>query len=142
MENHPADDHGNSGHYRFCDRAFCHERHTARRCRYGNQYGGGLRGPFPGEHHIRNLCLCTASTNITEIIQELNEDTQRANETIEHSVASVEKQTSLIENTREKFGKVGDEVAELTRNIDAAEASIQKILESIYALAQNLDASV
>ena len=35
----------------------------------------------------------TASTNITEIIQELNEDTQRANETIEHSVASVEKQT-------------------------------------------------
>ena len=61
MENHPADGHGNSGHYRFCDRAFCHERHTARRCRYGNQYGGGLRGPFPGEHHIRNLCLCTAS---------------------------------------------------------------------------------
>ena len=93
---------------------------------------------------IRQLSEQTkpASTNITEIIQELNEDTQRANETIEHSVASVEKQTSLIENTREKFGKVGDEVAELTRNIDAAEASIQKILESIYALSQNLDASV
>lgn len=80
----------------------------------------------------------TASTNITEIIQELNEDTQRANETIEHSVASVEKQTSLIENTREKFGKVGDEVAELTRNIDAAEASIQKILDATGVISDNI----
>lgn len=80
----------------------------------------------------------TASTNITEIIQELNDDTQRANETIEHSVASVEKQTSLIENTQEKFGKVGDEVAALTRNINEAEASIQKILDAAGVISDNI----
>lgn len=89
---------------------------------------------------IRQLSEQTkdASTNITSIIQELNEDTQRANETIENSVASVEKQAALIENTQEKFGKVGDEVEELTRNISEAEASIQKILGATGTISDNI----
>lgn len=89
---------------------------------------------------IRQLSEQTkdASTNITSIIQELNEDTQRANETIENSVASVEKQASLIESTQEKFGKVGDEVEELTRNISEAEASIQKILDATGIISDNI----
>lgn len=89
---------------------------------------------------IRQLSEQTkdASTNITAIIQELNEDTQRANETIENSVASVEKQASLIESTQEKFGRVGDEVEELTRNISEAEASIQKILDATGIISDNI----
>lgn len=54
-----------------------------------------------------------ASANITEIIDKLNDDTKRANESIENSVASVEKQNELIENTREKFGNVGETVERL-----------------------------
>ena len=59
---------------------------------------------------IRQLSEQTknASANITEIIDKLNDDTKRANESIENSVASVEKQNELIENTREKFGNVGE----------------------------------
>lgn len=89
---------------------------------------------------IRQLSEQTkeASTNITSIIQELNEDTQRANETIENSVASVEKQAVLIENTQEKFGKVGDEVEELTKNISEAETSIQKILDATGTISDNI----
>lgn len=81
---------------------------------------------------IRQLSEQTneASSNITAIINELNDDTKRANESIENSVASVEKQTGLIESTGEKFDKVGDEVTELTRNITEAENSIQQILDA------------
>ena len=68
------------------------------------------------------------SNNITEIINKLNDDTKRANDSITNSVASVEKQNELIENTREKFGKVGEEVEALTTNINEAEASIEKVI--------------
>lgn len=89
---------------------------------------------------IRQLSEQTkdASTNITEIINKLNEDTQRANESIENSVASVEKQTELIESTMEKFGRVGDEVTALTRNINEAEESIQKILDATGVISDNI----
>lgn len=54
---------------------------------------------------IRQLSEQTkdASANITEIINKLNEDTRRANESIENSVSSVEKQNELIDDTRDKF---------------------------------------
>ena len=51
---------------------------------------------------IRQLSEQTkdASANITEIINKLNEDTRRANESIENSVSSVEKQNELIDDTK------------------------------------------
>lgn len=77
---------------------------------------------------IRQLSEQTkeASNNITEIINKLNDDTKRANDSITNSVASVEKQNELIENTREKFGKVGEEVEALTTNINEAERAIKR----------------
>ena len=89
---------------------------------------------------IRQLSEQTkeASNNITEIINKLNDDTKRANDSIENSVASVEKQNELIENTREKFGKVGEDVADLTTNINAAEESIQKILDATSVISDNI----
>lgn len=89
---------------------------------------------------IRQLSEQTkeASNNITEIINKLNDDTKRANDSITNSVASVEKQNELIENTREKFGKVGEEVETLTTNINEAEASIKKILDATGIISDNI----
>jgi len=89
---------------------------------------------------IRQLSEQTkvASNNITSIIEELNVDTKRANESIEHSVASVAKQNDLIEATREKFDKVDVEVSELTNNIQNTEAIIKEILEATSVISDNI----
>ena len=89
---------------------------------------------------IRQLSEQTknASANITEIIDKLNDDTKRANESIENSVASVEKQNELIENTREKFGNVGETVERLMEDIHTAEENIQKILDATNVISDNI----
>ena len=78
---------------------------------------------------IRQLSEQTknASANITEIIDKLNDDTKRANESIENSVASVEKQNELIENTREKFGNVGETVERLMEDIRCANVLLYRM---------------
>lgn len=89
---------------------------------------------------IRQLSEQTkaASNNITSIIGELNEDTKQANESIEASVASVIKQNKLIEDTREKFEKVDQEVSELAHNIKNVEEIIEAILASNTAISDNI----
>lgn len=89
---------------------------------------------------IRQLSEQTkaASNNITNIIGELNEDTKHANESIENSVASVMKQNELIENTREKFEKVDEEVTELVENIKQTEQIIGGILASTGTISDNI----
>jgi len=89
---------------------------------------------------IRQLSEQTkeASNNITSIIGELNSDTKRANTGIRNSVASVEKQNELIEETREKFEKINDGVTELTRNINTTERVIKDILQSTGVISENI----
>ncbi|MCM1086755.1 MAG: methyl-accepting chemotaxis protein [Muribaculaceae bacterium] len=89
---------------------------------------------------IRQLSEQTkeASNNITHIIGELNEDTKRANESIENSAASVTRQNELIENTKEKFEKVNEEVAELAENIENVERIIEDILHSTSTITDNI----
>lgn len=89
---------------------------------------------------IRQLSEQTkdASNNITRIIGKLNEDTKRANESIENSVASVTKQNELIENTKEKFEKVDEEVSELTNQIEKVEQIIKDILLSTSTISDNI----
>lgn len=89
---------------------------------------------------IRQLSEQTkdASNNITNIIEELNNDTRRANESIQNSVASVEKQNELIEETREKFQKINEGVAELAGNIDNTERVIKEILHSTSVISENI----
>lgn len=81
---------------------------------------------------IRGLSEQTkdASNSITAIIQELNEDTKRANDSIDHSAASVTKQNELIETTREKFEHVNEEVDELTASIQNSERMVAGIVDS------------
>lgn len=89
---------------------------------------------------IRQLSEQTkqASNNITNIIGELNEDTKHANQMIGNSASSVRKQNELIENTRDKFEKVKDEVTELTDNIEETEKIIANILESTSTISDNI----
>ena len=89
---------------------------------------------------IRQLSEQTkdASANITEIINKLNEDTRRANESIENSVSSVEKQNELIDDTREKFNAMGEAVELLMKDINVAEESIKKILDSTTVISDNI----
>ncbi|MCH5254001.1 MAG: chemotaxis protein [Lachnospiraceae bacterium] len=89
---------------------------------------------------IRHLSEQTkeASNNITNIIGELNEDTKRANESIENSVASVKKQNELIENTREKFERVDEEVTELASHIQNFEQIINDITASTNTISDNI----
>ena len=89
---------------------------------------------------IRQLSEQTkdASANITEIINKLNEDTRRANESIENSVSSVEKQNELIDDTRDKFNAMGEAVGLLMKDINVAEESIKKILDSTTVISDNI----
>lgn len=89
---------------------------------------------------IRQLSEQTkdASANITEIINNLNEDTRRANESIENSVSSVEKQNELIDDTRDKFNAMGEAVELLMKDINVAEESIKKILDSTTVISDNI----
>ena len=89
---------------------------------------------------IRQLSEQTkdASANITEIINKLNEDTRRANESIENSVSSVEKQNELIDDTRDKFNAMGEAVELLMKDINVAEESIKKILDSTTVISDNI----
>ena len=109
---------------------------------------GDLSRSIPTSTHdeIRQLSEQTknASANITEIIDKLNDDTKRANESIENSVASVEKQNELIENTREKFGNVGETVERLMEDIsyDASDLNGQTITIDAEYVSKHLDALV
>ena len=89
---------------------------------------------------IRQLSEQTkeASNNITSIIGELNEDTKRANESIEASVESVMKQNKLIEDTRERFERVNEEVSVLAENIRSVEEIIEAILKSTTMISDNI----
>ncbi len=89
---------------------------------------------------IRQLSEQTkeATARITEIIQYLIEDTQKANESIQSSEEAVSSQSTLIDQTREQFGDVGKNVEILLANIHTAEQSIQEILNSTSVISDNI----
>ena len=51
---------------------------------------------------------------------------------------TLEKQNELIENTREKFGNVGETVERLMEDIHTAEENIQKILDATNVISDNI----
>ena len=89
---------------------------------------------------IRQLSEQTksASDNIIEIINQLNNDTKLANESIEHSVASVLKQNEMIGNTEKRFVDIHSEMKELAANIRNTEESMQSILTSTDVISDSI----
>ena len=55
----------------------------------------------------------TASTEITSIINELNEDVQKAMSSIDDTVASVSEQNQMIESVGDNFDSINDNVSEM-----------------------------
>jgi len=89
---------------------------------------------------IRQLSEQTkeASNNITEIINQLIQDTQRANESIEVSVSSVKKQNEMIENTSKRFEAIHSEMDSLAVNIRNTEDNMQAILEATNTISDSI----
>ncbi len=102
--------------------------------------GDAGRGFAVVAEEIRQLSEQTkdASNNITSIIEELNSDTQRANESIQHSAASVEKQNELIAETGAKFERINEGVEELSHNVENTERVIKEILKSTTVISENI----
>ena len=89
---------------------------------------------------IRNLSEQTkeASDNITSIIKELNKDTETVGDSINNSVNSVTKQNELIEETREKFTQVVEEVDELINGINSTKNAVNEIYKSSNVISDNI----
>ena len=71
-----------------------------------------------------------ASNSITNIIENLNEDTKRANACIENSVSATLKQNEMIVKTGERFKVIDEKAHELSGNIERTNAHIDEILEA------------
>ena len=80
----------------------------------------------------------TASDNIINIINGLNQDTKLANESIENSVASVLKQNEMIDSTGKRFADINTEMKALAGRIRNTERSMQEILESTDAISDSI----
>ena len=89
---------------------------------------------------IRQLSEQTkdASNNITAIINQLNHDTQRANESIEASVASVMKQNEMIENTGKRYQDIHNEMEQLAGNIKNTQNNMLSILDATNTISDSV----
>lgn len=81
---------------------------------------------------IRTLSEQTteASNKITRIIEELNQDTEKANKSVDVSVESVVKQNSMIEGLQGSFQAIKDKMVELSEVIATTEQGVNEILSS------------
>lgn len=81
---------------------------------------------------IRTLSEQTtdASNKITSIIEDLNNDTVKANKSVDNSVESVTKQNAMIEELQREFEDVKAKMIELSGTITTANQSVNDILNS------------
>ncbi len=89
---------------------------------------------------IRQLSEQTkaATERITGIIKDLIEDARSASESLDTSVESISKQTTMIDVTKEKFEKINDEVMELAGSINMMEETMEDILKATAVISDNI----
>ncbi|MCR4758382.1 MAG: hypothetical protein K5792_11325 [Butyrivibrio sp.] len=72
----------------------------------------------------------TASTEITNIINELNEDVQKAMASIDETVASVSEQNEMIETVGENFDSINENVTDMLSRFTEIGEGMKSIAES------------
>ena len=89
---------------------------------------------------IRQLSEQTkdATNKITDIIKDLNEDAQKAVQSMEHSSQSIKEQTEMIDVTKSKFETIDDEMQELLQVINSMESIIKAITDSTNTISENI----
>lgn len=89
---------------------------------------------------IRQLSEQTkdASNSITNIINELIQDTKSVNESVDSAVSSITKQNELIEETKEKFAAVNEEVRNMAEGVRESEKIMVGILDSTNAISDDI----
>lgn len=102
--------------------------------------GEAGRGFAVVAEEIRQLSEQTkdASNSITNIINELIQDTRSVNESVDSAVLSITKQNELIEATKEKFAAVDEEVQNMAKNVRESEKIIAGILESTNVISDDI----
>lgn len=102
--------------------------------------GEAGRGFAVVAEEIRQLSEQTkdASNSITNIINELIQDTKSVNESVDSAVLSITKQNELIEETKEKFAAVNDEVQNMVEGVKESEKIMAGILDSTNAISDDI----
>lgn len=86
------------------------------------------------------LLVAVASIRVTQLLLRFNvENLKRANESIEHSVKSVEQQNEMIENTRARFADIRKEMDGLTQNITETENYMSSILDATETISDSIN---
>lgn len=91
-------------------------------------------------NNVRELAADTntASTKITNIINELNEDVQKAMFSIDDTVTTVDKQNEMIESVGESFTSINNNVSEMINRF----AHIDEGMQSIAASTSEINDSI
>lgn len=89
---------------------------------------------------IRQLSEQTkeATNKITDIINVLNADAEKAVESMEHSANSIKEQSEMIDTTKDKFESVNEEMKSLTEVVTEMEGVITAILQSTNTISENI----
>lgn len=80
----------------------------------------------------------TATNKIADIINELTDDANAANMSVEETIACLDKQNELIEQSREKFGEINTEVTNLAKEINDTETCVNEIINSTGIISDNI----
>lgn len=102
--------------------------------------GEAGRGFAVVAEEIRQLSEQTkdASNSITNIINELIQDTRSVNESVDSAVLSITKQNELIEETKEKFASVNAEVQNMAGSVKESEKIMAGIIDSTNAISDDI----
>lgn len=89
---------------------------------------------------IRQLSEQTkdATTKITDIISELNNNANTAASSVQDTVTSVEKQNQMIDVTKDKFESINSEVSELMGIINTTRTVMKKIIDSTNVISDSI----
>ncbi len=89
---------------------------------------------------IRELSEQTkdATNKIIGIIAELTADAKNASESMDNSVASINRQTEMIDVTEQKFEMIDSKVSELTESIHNMEKTITDIVQATGIISESI----